>query len=64
MKYLLISAATSPHKTKTAPDVGTKTNSCQPVSKALRDQLCPHYPKCGDDDVDLDTNESGNVVEE
>ena len=36
----------------------------QPVPKALRDQLCPHYPKCGDDDVDLDTNESGNVVEE
>ena len=27
VKYHLISAATSPHKKKTAPDVGTKTNN-------------------------------------
>ena len=30
----------------------------------LRDQLCPHFPKCGDDcDSDYDVEETGNVVD-
>jgi len=36
----------------------------KPVPNELRDQLCPHYPKCGDDDdSDDDVKESGNVVD-